>query len=321
MSEKIMRASRVGFPCNRNLWYSITPGYEEKISQKNKRTFDIGTVLEPLVIKWLENDGWIVDYNQGSQHAAKEFYLRVKGGKIAGHPDAFIMKSVLAPLILIDIKTMNDRAYTLWEREGTLTKYPQYADQLHVYAGGYNEIASAKIKNLAVVGINKNTSDMHIDFFDYDESRTKEIIKRTEKVFSYSLPPDPDKRMQDWCCSYCGYSHLCGIAQKKKDTSIGEKVIVTDDEEVISAIEQLNFARNMKSEYEELETEAKDFLNEHVRKKGIKAIKGGNLILTLKECKSKDTFDVKGFTNFNPELAKQFTTTGNSYVKYEIKEA
>ena len=114
---------------------------------------------------------------------------------------------------------------------------------------------------------------------------------------------------------------MCGIAQKKKDTAIGEKIEITDDEEIISAIEQLNFARGMKSDYQELENEAKAFLNEHVRKKGIKAIKGGNLILTLKECKSKDTFDVKGFTNFNPELAKQFTTNGNSYVKYEIKEA
>ena len=319
MTEKIMRASKVGFPCNRNLWYSITPGYEEKISEKTQRTFEIGTALEPLVVKWLENDGWSVNYNQGSQLAPIEYFIKVKGGKIAGHHDALIKKSDSQP-ILIDIKTMNDRAYTLWKREGTLTKYPQYVTQLHVYGAGYERANGKAIKKLAVVGVNKNTSDFYVDFFDYDENLTKEIIKRTERVFSSPLPPDPGQKMQNWCCSYCGYSHLCGIAQKKKDTAIGEKIEITDDEEIISAIEKLNFARSMKSDYQEIEDEMKTFLDEHVRKKGIKAIKGGNLILTLKECKSKDTFDVKGFTKINPELAKQFITNGNSYVKYTIKE-
>lgn len=314
MSEKIMRASRVGFPCNRYLWYSITLGYKENIPEKTQRTFEIGTAIEPLVVKWLICDGWGVIYNPGSQNASQEIRIPVNSsGYLSGHFDAIISKN--NENILIDIKTMNDRAFRIWRHEGTIKKYPQYVDQLHVYAYG------VQIFKLGIVGVNKNTSELHMDFFEYDENRMSEIIKRTENIFEAQQPPEPGERMQDWCCSYCGYSHLCGIAQKKKDTSIGEKVIVTDDEEVISAIEQLNFARNMKSEYEELETEAKDFLNEHVRKKGIKAIKGGNLILTLKECKSKDTFDVKGFTNFNPELAKQFTTNGNSYVKYEIKEA
>ena len=322
MSEKIMRASKVGFPCNRNLWYSVTPGYEENISLKTQRVFDVGSYLEPLVVQWLNEDGWTVFYNPGSQNAKEELFINVQGGKISGHHDATMMRGFSFPLIMVDIKTMNDHAFTLWKRYGTLAQYPQYADQLHIYAEAFNrKYTNNKIIILAVVGVNKNNSDMHIDFFDYDKKRTKEIIKRTEKVFSSPLPPDPGNRMQDWCCSYCGYSHLCGIAQKKKDTAIGEKIEITDDEEIISAIEQLNFARGMKSDYQELENEAKAFLNEHVRKKGIKAIKGGNLILTLKECKSKDTFDVKGFTNFNPELAKQFTTNGNSYVKYEIKEA
>ena len=42
MNEKIMHASKVGFPCDRNLWYSVN-GYEEVVSEKTQRTFETKT--------------------------------------------------------------------------------------------------------------------------------------------------------------------------------------------------------------------------------------------------------------------------------------
>ena len=89
MSDKIMHASKVGFPCNRNLWYSVN-NYEEKISERSQRIFDIGTALEPLVVKWLEKDAWEVLYNPGSQSAPMELKINLYGGSLVGHPDALL---------------------------------------------------------------------------------------------------------------------------------------------------------------------------------------------------------------------------------------
>ena len=89
MTLKIMQASKVGFPCDRNLYYAVN-GYKGKVSTKSQRIFDIGTALEPVVIDWLNQDGWTTFYNAGSQHAEMALYADIQGGKIGGHPDVFM---------------------------------------------------------------------------------------------------------------------------------------------------------------------------------------------------------------------------------------
>lgn len=180
---KILRASKIGFPCARNLWYSAN-GYEGETSSRSQRVFDVGNYLEPMVVKWLREDGWEVEYNPGSQNAAFEVVVPVEGGELRGHPDAFIFKGDMQN-ILIDIKTMNDRAFRLWKSEGTLKKYPQYADQLHIYAAGAIK-AGHEVNGLGIVGINKNTSDMWIDFFDYSEARATVLAIRAQSIFMMS---------------------------------------------------------------------------------------------------------------------------------------
>ena len=319
MCQKIMHASKVGFPCDRNLWYAVN-GHEEVISEKSQRTFDIGTALEPLVIKWLEKDGWEIEYNPGSQDAEKKAVVKVSGGNLVGHPDAFVYWG--DEILVIDIKTMNDRAFKLWRREGTLKKYPQYVDQLHVYAKGLlcENRNIQEVKELAIVGVNKNTSEVHIDYFEYDENRMNEIISRTERIFALDEAPETGENMQDWCCSYCGYKWICELYHEKHDISVGSEITSTEDITVIDAVELLKEARELSKTGEELENEAKKVLDENVRQQGIKAIKCGNFLLTLKECKGKRIFDIEGLSKVQPDLAKQFTRISNPYIKYEIKE-
>ena len=352
MNEKIMHASKIGFPCERNLWYSCK-GHEEVISERTQRIFDVGTYLEPLVVKWLKKDGWNVAYNQGSQNAHVTIKVPANGGELVGHPDALIWRDN-QETILVDIKTMNDRAFTLWKREGTIKKYPQYVDQLHVYAAtpaqleyydGQNsltlinitneerkhshhedEILRAYVKNLGhikklgIAGINKNTSEMHIDIFDYDPKRTEEVISRAEKIFACEDAPEPGNRMQTWGCNYCGYSWLCELAQKRKETNVGENIALTNDPTIVNAIELLKEARELSKTGKELEDEAKQALDENVRKQGIKAIRGGDYVLTLTETKAKETFDKTAFGKKHPELLKEFTKLGNPSLRYDIKE-
>ena len=185
--DKVLRASKAGFPCMRNLWYSVN-GFPETVSPKSQRIFDVGTALEPVIVEWLKADGWNVEYNPGSQNAEIEVTVPIEGGKLAGHPDCIISKGEIQNA-LVDIKTMNDRAFTHWKREGSLKTKPQYVTQLHIYAMGLKE-QGRKIEHLGIVGVNKNNSDMYIDLFDFDESTSLDILIRAECVVNAGEIPE-----------------------------------------------------------------------------------------------------------------------------------
>ena len=312
--DKILRASKIGFPCIRNLWYSVN-GFKGNISTKTQRIFDVGTVLEPLIVQWLKNEGWQVEYNQGSQSAELEYKIPVKGGYISGHPDCFISK-LGEPEILIDIKTMNDRSFLEWKRQGTEKSKSQYVEQIHCYAiGAIN--AGRNIQKLGICGMNKNTAATHIDFFDFDKDKAEYLKLKAESVFSQSEPPST-KPTANWACGYCEYSHICSMNENIKDTEVGTDIAVTSDKSVIDALELLKESREMESAAKDLETEAKKVLDENVRQRGIKSIKAGQLILTLKEI-FKKSFNQKKFAAENPQLYEQYKED-KTELRYNISE-
>ena len=315
--EKVLRASKAGFPCERNLWYS-TNGFKGIVSSRTQKIFDTGTCLEPLVVEWLRQDGWEVKYNQGSQNADLEFIIPLHGGIIAGHPDAFISRPGCEN-VLVDIKTMNERAWIQWKREGSIKSKPQYVDQIHIYAMGAIW-ANYKVDKLGIVGLNKNTSAIHIDFFDFDPKRFEEIQKRAMRIFEFEEAPSKNSPSEKWCCGYCEYAHLCELnATKEKDTAVGDDTAVTSDEDVINAMQLLKEARELSKAGEELEGEAKTVLDEKIRQRGIKSVKAGNLILSLSE-RTSNRFSSTAFKAAHPDMYQEFVKPSTS-VTYNLKEA
>ncbi len=55
-NSKVLHASRIGSLCKRALFYSVN-GSEEIISEKSQKIFEVGSVLEPVIVYWLRNDG------------------------------------------------------------------------------------------------------------------------------------------------------------------------------------------------------------------------------------------------------------------------
>lgn len=315
--EKVLRASKAGFPCARNLWYSAN-GFEPVISPKTQRIFDVGTYLEPLVVKWLRDDGWDVEYNQGSQNAELEVNVPVIGGKLAGHPDCFISKGDTHNC-LIDIKTMNDRAFTLWEREGSLKSKPQYVTQLHVYAMGCMTMGR-KVDWLGIVAVNKNNSDWHIDLFKFNPLTAAKIKSDAEYIFSLPEPPSTNCPAETWCCSYCDFHHLCQLHKTLEVHVIGmNDTTITHDEDVIDAMKSLQQARELSQQARELEGKAKTVIDEKVKQQGLRSVQAENLILNICE-RSSSRFDSAAFKKAHPELVGQFTkqSTSTSYNLQEV---
>ncbi len=132
-NHKVLRASRIGTLCDRALFYLVA-GAEEITSEKSQRIFEVGKVLEPVIVSWLRNDGWNVKRNMlDSTNEGMRLSLEVAGGTITAHPDCIISRED-SPLILADIKTMNERSFRTLKCDGTVKSHPQYADQLTIYA-------------------------------------------------------------------------------------------------------------------------------------------------------------------------------------------
>ena len=324
--DKVLRASKAGFPCMRNLWYSVN-GYKENVSEKSQRIFDVGTALEPVIVEWLRQDGWNVEYNPGSQNAEIEITVPVIGGILAGHPDCIISKGDIQN-VLVDIKTMNDRAFTYWKRSGTLKTKPQYVTQLHIYAMGLKN-AGRDIKRLGIVGVNKNNSEMHIDFFDFDEGIAIDIQNRAELILNAKEIPEYDCPTENWACNYCEFHDTCKVPSpsdtEKIDAPlqpvIGTRVPVTYDETIINAMKALQNARELSKQARALENDAKPILDENVKGNGLNGIAGGGMLCTVKETTSA-RFDSTAFKKAHPELVSEYTksTTSTTYEIKNIKE-
>lgn len=317
--EKELSASKAGFPCMRNLWYTVN-GYSNdgKNDKRTQRIFDVGTCLEPLIVKWLRQNGWNVEYNPGSQEAKLKVEIPIKGGKLIGHPDCIISKGELQN-VLVDIKTMNDRSFTEWKREGTEKSKPQYATQLHIYAAGL--IAQGrKIERLGIVGVNKNNSEMYIDFFSYDPFRAENIKSYAEMLFSEKKEPELGCPAESWACKYCEYSDICVLYSNPVRVANTEKPLTTtEDEVIIAAMHELKQSRELGREVQEMEKHAKEILNERVRDNGLPGIQGGGLVFTMTK-RTTSRFDDTAFKEAHPELVSEFTKSSTS-VMYEIKEA
>ena len=313
---KVLRASRIGHPCDRNLFYFVN-GAVETTNEKSSRIFDIGSTLEPLIINWLRYDGWIVKRNPiDDSNKSLSLGVEVNGGVIQAHPDAIISHQELDGNILVDIKTMNERAFRSLKRDGTKKSHPQYFAQVHIYAEALRRI-HIPVSKLGIVALNKNNSELFVDTFDFEQETLDALLERAERIFSYSEAPEQREHFESWCCQYCGYSDICEFA--KSDTAVGtESVPATENQEVINAVELLSESRDMEKAAKELSDEAKIVLDREIRKKGIQSVRCGSLILVLNEIKSS-RLDTTALKKAHPELVQEFMKQSSS-VRYDLKE-
>ena len=189
-NNKVLHASRIGSLCDSALFYSVN-GAEEITSEKSQRIFEVGRVLEPVIVNWLRNEGWNVKRNLFiNSNEGMSLSISVNGGSIEAHPDCIISRED-SSLILADIKTMNDRSFRSLRRDGTIKSHPQYADQLTIYAQALRE-RGYEINTLAIVALNKNDCQGYIDFFQFEQERYEALKERAERILACEEAPNKE---------------------------------------------------------------------------------------------------------------------------------
>lgn len=199
--EKIFRASGIGGACPRKLWFKAVAGIEEGFTTETLRIFDVGHALESVALRWMEQDGWIVDANPGSQEAGTELVIPVCDGvAIHGHHDAICWKEDEPDRkILVDVKTMKSRAFTLWKKNGTRAQYPQYLIQTSLYAWALG------LKEVAIAAVNKDTSEFLVEVMPRDDEMVKATIEKARMIAESEEEPAVPEDLPAWMCNYCGY--------------------------------------------------------------------------------------------------------------------
>ena len=186
-------------------------GNKAEVSARTLRTFDIGTLLEDLVAKWLQIAGFEL---KTRNEEGKQFGFSIANGKIAGHVDGIItdlsedLKSTGLKLPLLwENKTLNHKGWKETERRGLMLTSPLYYAQVQLY------MAYLELEQCLFTALNKDSSELYFELIPFDSEaaqrysdRAVQIIKATEnneKMPCISNDPSFFK------CKMCGFRKLC----------------------------------------------------------------------------------------------------------------
>ena len=178
---------------------------------------------------------------------------------------------------------------------------------------------SINTKTLGIVAVNKNNSDWHIDFFDFDFARIADLQDRANEVFAMTEPPIENSPKEVWCCNYCEYDDICERKGMKpeQEQEIAPAFEDLGDVSVLSAMYDLISAREQMKNAKLLEANAKQIILAESKAKHSNTINAGSFVCSIEE-RTSNRFDAAKFKKENPELAEAYTTTSTT-TYFDIK--
>lgn len=192
-------ASSVGNPCEMALQYGLR-GYPQKPPPAAvKRIFELGHILEELVVKHLREAGYPV--LEVDKETGKQFEYTALGGHVRGHADGMIAIDNV-PYVL-EIKSMNEKKWTNFKNRGVYYSHPLYFAQVQLLMG------LSGIQNSLVVAYNKNNSLYHAEFVDFDHAAFEALIFKSWRVARRQSTKRVSDNPLSFECRYCNYKPHC----------------------------------------------------------------------------------------------------------------
>lgn len=185
--------------CQRKLWAQMHghPPYDS--DGHGQAIFDMGSLVETLVINWLRTAGYTIRRQQdrlvmevgpdlqASGRIDGEIWL---GGKFDTHP------------AILEIKSANDEQWNQCVALGYDAWRPAYGDTLHAYMG-----ASGVHVAMAFV-LNKNNSRLYAEKLRFDEARYERLRAKAKAVLESTVPLERPEEATSEFCNYCKWCHL-----------------------------------------------------------------------------------------------------------------
>ena len=194
-------ASSLGDECWRKLYYQFHHvSKKPKISGKLQRIFDNGHIAEGLMKKHLKMIGIEVWDDQ----------LEIKG--FAGHGGGYIDGKCTGFIehqgktLLAEFKAVNSKTFTAFQKEGVFRESIRYYSQMQNYMG------RLELEMAAFMVINKNNSDIYIEFVPFDKNFYEDQVCRKERdIITSEEPPRAAYPVGFYKCGNCEEFAICRL--------------------------------------------------------------------------------------------------------------
>ena len=192
-------ASSIGQECMRALYYTYHDYPTNKIDSRLHRLFFRGKLEEAHLIAYLKMMGFKV---HATDDQGRQYFFNDMEGHFAGHCDGLI--EFEDTILLLEMKTMNDKSFINTQRNGCKAAHPRYYSQMQVYMGYFG------LKYALFMAVNKNNDEILLEVVEYDsleflicKNKAREIIEAENEE---NLPK---LTASDYRCRYCNYRDVC----------------------------------------------------------------------------------------------------------------
>jgi ribosomal protein S27E len=189
--------SGIGSPCHRNIWMNFRWVHRTSIEPRVHRIFKRGDLEEERVISDLKQAGMIVD--------SEQLQICDETGHIHGHIDGIVtcVPGAEKTKHLLEIKTMNDKRFKEYIKNGLKQTNYEYYVQVNMYMG-YLEL-----NRCLYCVTNKNDESRSFERYEFDDDC---FIVHKAKAFKILITEEiPNKIGQrTWIdCRFCSHKEYC----------------------------------------------------------------------------------------------------------------
>lgn len=198
-------ASVIGDPCDAALQYSLRGFDQKKPSPRLQRVFDLGHLIEKIVVRDLRNAGeQIFEFDALT---GKQFHYSEFGGHVACNLDLQFFRD--EEVLVGEVKSMNDDQWNKFKRDGIHSSHPKYWDQMQMCMG------MSGIRKAIMIAYNKNTSEYWDEIVEFSEIAWDAMTMRINLLLG-GARQRVAKEETDWRCRGCWRNDICW--QKREPT-------------------------------------------------------------------------------------------------------
>lgn len=203
-------ASMLGDECMRKVQLQYL-GNRASVSAQTLRTFDIGTLLEDLVAKWLQIAGFDLKIRN---EEGQQFGFSTSEGRIKGHIDGKIVdvsddlkQFFLHFPILWENKTLNNKSFQETAKKGLMLTKPLYFSQVQLY------MAYLQLEQCLFTALNKDSSELYFELIPFDSEAAQKYSDRAAQIIKASenneAMPCISNDPSFFKCKMCGFRSIC----------------------------------------------------------------------------------------------------------------
>lgn len=173
----------------RAVWHEYRWSFPNDFTGRVLRIFELGHILEEVVLDYLEKIGIEVHGRQPDQINYSDH-----GGHFGGSLDGAGIGVPGAPKTwhVIEIKTANDSRFKSLKKDGYKKWSPTYYAQLQLY------MHYSSMKRALVCVYNKNTSEIHTERLEYKKLEALGLIQKAKEVLDSEQIPVSTYTDRSW---------------------------------------------------------------------------------------------------------------------------